>query len=173
MLQLHGSTYGQLLHKRNSENAERDALITHMRAQGRRCFVSPTSRGFTTVYDRECEQQDVRDLEALALDLSSRFHCAAFAVLNHHDDILWMGLARDGEWLSTYHSDKASSGSAWQFASQFEVLGLLPLLWLLMRWPFVLFEIWRHMAIASTLGIPNFGSRIRIQIPFKGREAFG
>jgi len=127
-----------------------------MRAQGRTCFVSPISRGFTTIYDRLCEEQDVNDLETLAADLSSRFHCAALAVLNHDDDVLWIGLAREGEWVTTYNSGQISSGSAWRLALEFRVLALLPAVWFLMRWPIVLFEIWRHGAMVSALGIPNF-----------------
>jgi len=134
---------------------EREALIEHLRDQGRSCFVSPTYNGFTTVYDRLCEEQDTSDLEDLAVDLSSRFRCSALAVLNHDDDVLWIGLAREGEWLTTYHSDQVSSGSACQLAKEFRVVGLLPLVWFLMRWPFVLFEIWRHGALASALGIPK------------------
>ena len=159
-------------------NAERQAVIEHMRAQGRSCFVSPTYYGFTTIYDRLCEEQDTRDLEALATDLSLRFHCAALAVLNHHDDVLRMGLAREGEWLTAYHSDQVLSGSAWQLAKEFRVVGLLPVLWLLMRWPFVLFEIWRHGALASVLGIPNvtvgFGYKYlsRGERPDKDAEQF-
>jgi hypothetical protein len=135
---------------------ERQAVIEYMRAQGRPCFVSPIFRGFTTIYDRLCEEQDVHDLETLATDLSSTFHCSALAVLNHDDDVLWMGLARDGEWVTTYKSNQILSGSAWSLAREFRVLGLLPLVWLLMRSPIVLFEIWRHGGLASALGIPNF-----------------
>lgn len=102
------------------------------------------------------DKQDVRDLEALASDLSSQFHCAALAVLNHHDDVLWIGLARNGEWVTTYQSDQVLSRSAWRLAREVSVSGLFPVVWFLMRWPAVLFEIWRHSAIASALGIPNF-----------------
>jgi len=100
---------------------ERQAVIEYMRAQGRPCFVSPILRGFTTIYDRLCEEQDVRDLETLAADLSSQFHCSALAVLNHDDDVLWIGLARDGEWVTTYNSDQILSGSAgaWRESSGF------------------------------------------------------
>jgi hypothetical protein len=135
---------------------ERQAVIEYMRAQGRPCFVSPIFRGFTTIYDRLCEEQDVHDLETLAADLSSQFHCSALAVLNHDDDVLWIGLARDGEWVTTYNSDQILSGSAWSLAREFKVLGLLPLVWFLMRLPIVLFEIWRHGGLASALGIPSF-----------------
>jgi hypothetical protein len=134
---------------------ERQAVITHMRDQGRACFVASTSRGFTTVYDRLCEDQNLNHLETLAGELSARFHCAALAVLNHDDDLLWIGLVRDGEWITTYSSDQIWSGSAWQLAREFKSLGLLPLVWFLMRWPIVLFEVSRHRAMVSVLGIPK------------------
>jgi hypothetical protein len=134
----------------------RKEVIEHMRAQGRSCFVSPVIRGFTTVYDRLCEEQDVHDLEALAEDLSSAFHCSALAVLNHDDDVLWIGLTRDGKGITTYNSEQILSGSAWKLAQEYRVLGLVPLVWFLMRWPIVLFAIWRHGGLASALGIPNF-----------------
>ena len=136
--------------------SERSAVIRHMREQGRACFVSQTNSGCTVVYDRRCEEQDVNDLEALTLELSGTLHCAALAVLNHDDDVLWMGLAQNGRWVTTYDSSQSFSGSAIQIALTFKVLGLLPLLWLLMRSPFMLFEMWRHTAIAWALGLPNF-----------------
>jgi hypothetical protein len=113
------------------------------------------SRGFTTIYDRLCEEQDLHDLRTLAADLSLQFHCAALAVLNHDDDLLWLGLVRNGEWITTYRSDRSSSGSAWKLAHEFRARGLLPLVWFLLRWPVVLFETWRHGALASVLGIPQ------------------
>lgn len=136
-------------------STDRHEIIEYMRAHGRGCFVSPTSQGFTTVYDRICDEQDIRDLEALALDLSSRFQCTALAVLNHDDDILWMGLARGGTWLTIYRSDQMFSGSAWRLAAELRVLGLLPLIWILLRWPIIVFQIWRHVLLAWSLGIPN------------------
>ena len=135
---------------------KRQELIEYMREQGRAGFVSPISCGFTTVYDRLCDEQDVRDLETLATELSSRFSCSAFAVLNHDDDFLWIGVARDGNWVTTYRSDEVVSGNAWKLARGMGVLGLLPLIWVMMRWPFVLFEMWRHRAITGALGIPDF-----------------
>lgn len=136
--------------------SDRGEIIEYMRSQGRACFVSPVSRGFTTVYDRICDEQDIRDLEGLALDLSRQFRCIALAVLNHDDDVLWMSLARNGDRLTTYRSDRIVSGSAFRLASEFAVLGLLPLVWIAMRWPIILFQIWRHSILAWSLGVPNF-----------------
>lgn len=135
---------------------ERQAIVEYMRSHGRSCFVSPTYRGFTSVYDRLCDEQDVNELEGLASELSMKFSCTTLAVLNHDDDILWIGVARNGEWITTYRSDQIFGGSAWKLAREFKILGLAPLIWLLMRMPFVLFEIWRHAAIASVVGLPDF-----------------
>src|SRR5512141_687405 len=44
---------------------------------------------------------------------------------------------------------------AWKLAKEFNVEGRLPLVWFLMRCPFELFEIWRHAALASVLGMPK------------------
>ena len=95
---------------------ERQAVIEPVRAQGRMAsFRQPfaVSQPCTTAW---CGQQHVRDLEALASELSWQFYCALLAVLNHHDDVLWIGLARNGEWVTTYQSDQLLSGSAWRLA---------------------------------------------------------
>jgi hypothetical protein len=87
-----------------------------VRVQGRMAsFRQPfaVSQPCTTAW---CGQQHVRDLEALASKLSWQFYCALLAVLNHHDDVLWIGLARNGEWVTTYQSDQLLSGSAWRLA---------------------------------------------------------
>ena len=133
----------------------RDAILERMRSEGRTCFISPTSGGFTAVYDRLCDDQRLEELEALTSNLSSEFHCSALAALNHDDDILFIGIARDGQWIMSYRSDQTFSGSALKLAWEFNVLMLAPLVWFLMRAP-CLFETWRHQAIAATLRIPNF-----------------
>ena len=138
------------------QTSDRQPILDHMRAQSRSCFVSPLSNGFVTVYDRICDEQDVGDLEDLALELTARFQCTAGAVLNHDDDVLWLALARNGSLLTVYRTDQIMTGSAWRFAAEFKVLGLLPLIWLLMRWPVVLFQIWRHALLVWALGMPNY-----------------
>ena len=134
----------------------RHAIAHYMRTEARTCFISPMSRGFTTVYDRVCDTQDIEEIATLTSSLSSEFHCSALASLNHDDDILWIGLAWHGQWITTYRSDEMFSGSAWKVAREFGALPLLPLVWSAMRIRFVLFETWRHGAIAAALGIPNF-----------------
>lgn len=150
--------------------SDRQQIIEHMREKGRDCFISPASRGFVTVYDRRCDEQDIRDLEALMQELSARFHYVALGVLNHDDDLLWMGLARIGNKLTVYQSDQILAGNAWRFASEFNVLGLFPLIWLLMRWPIVLFQIWRHSLIAWALGLPNYSVGFGYQYLSRGER---
>jgi len=152
--------------------SERAAVAEHMRAGHRSCFISPSRKGFTTVYDRLCENQDVHDIETLAIELSSRFHCTALAVLNHDDSILWVGVIRDGAWLTKYDSSKRFSGSAFKMAREFGVPALAPLVSLLMRLP-MLFEVTRHEAIAAIIGIPNFSVGLGYEYLLRGDRPDG
>jgi hypothetical protein len=152
--------------------SDRAAVAEYMRAQSRACFLSPSRKGFTTVYDRLCENQDIRDLQALAVELSSQFHCTALAVLNHDDDILWVGLARDGDWITKYDSSEHFSGSAFNIAREFRVVGLTPLVSFLMRFP-MLFQIFRHSAIAATIGVPDFSVGFGYEYLHRGERPKG
>jgi hypothetical protein len=152
--------------------SERAAVVEHMRAHRRDCFISPNRKGFTTVYDRLCEDQDIHNLEALATDLSAQFRCTALAVLNHDDSILWVGLIRDGVWITKYNSSERFSGSAFKIAREFGVLGLAPLVSFLMRCP-MLFQIMRHAAIAATIGIPKFSVGFGYEYLLRGERPDG
>lgn len=135
---------------------DREAVSAYMQQLRRSCFVSPLSRGYVTVYDRFCDEQGIHALEDLTVDLTRQLRCSAVAALNHDDDVLWLGLARNGNWVTKYRSDQSLSGSAWRMASECGVPGLAPLVWLLMRWPIVVFELIRHHALAWLLGLPKF-----------------
>lgn len=72
--------------------AAQPAIIEVLRELGRRAIVTPAVNGFTTVCDKESESQDQHILGSVALTLSARLQCPAWAVLNHDDDVLWYQL---------------------------------------------------------------------------------
>jgi len=60
-------------------------LAVMLRELGRSAFLAPTTNGYTLICDRECENQDTDVLASLALTVSTRLACPAWAVLNHDD----------------------------------------------------------------------------------------
>jgi hypothetical protein len=81
-----------------------DEVAEALGAMGRSAYVSPTLDTFTVVFDGECEMQDDRILRRLTAELTKRFACAALAVINHDDDILWYMLYTNGEQIDEYNS---------------------------------------------------------------------
>ena len=82
--------------------AGHDSVVKAMK--GRTTVVSPTTNGYTVVWDAECETQDQRLIDRLGEQLSSSLASPVFAVLNHDDDILWYGLYSAQGKLDEYNS---------------------------------------------------------------------
>jgi AcrR family transcriptional regulator len=79
-----------------------DAVARSMAEMSRRAYVSRTTLG-TIVFDEQCDNRDLEELERLARELSRR-HGPALAVCNHDDDVLWYALADGGRVLDRYNS---------------------------------------------------------------------
>lgn len=78
-------------------------VVAELRAQKRSAFISPTIGGKTVVFDRESERQG-EALTDLALALSTKFRCAALAVVVHDSDILLLSLFESGRPTDDYNS---------------------------------------------------------------------
>ena len=72
--------------------------------QRRVAYVSATQADFTVVDDRQTEDQNVKDLEALAKFLSRKLKCTALASLVHDGDRYLYWLFARGKLLDTYDS---------------------------------------------------------------------
>lgn len=84
--------------------AAQPAIIEVLRELGRRAIVTPAVNGFTTVCDKESESQDQHIVGSVALTLSARLQCPAWAILNHDDDVLWYQLYDRGQLADEYIS---------------------------------------------------------------------
>ncbi len=81
--------------------AEQQAVAAYMKQQQRRAYVSRTVNGYTVVFDQASEE-DARELQNLALDLSRVFQTVAFAVLVHDGDLFLYWLYEDGKWIDEF-----------------------------------------------------------------------
>ena len=135
----------------------RQSEVTALLAQqGRRAYVSPAHNGFTVVYDALCDEQNTGQLAEMAGMLSRQFDAPALAVLNHDDDILWFQVYSQGELVTEYNSQSQRRVRVFSLSRIFGVPGLIPWLWVVLHWPWFVFELWRHSLLAWTLGLPKW-----------------
>ncbi|HEX6037287.1 hypothetical protein [Longimicrobium sp.] len=78
-------------------------VIEAAQEQGMTCFVSPTDRGVTVVYDARCEDEPDA-LRPVTRWLSRRLACAAWGVFVFDSDVFQYVLCRDGEVVDEYDS---------------------------------------------------------------------
>src|SRR5947209_14769763 len=84
--------------------ADADGAASILDELERTAFVTVVG-DITVVYDEKCDEQDLEELERLAGALSKRLKCAALAVCNHDDDVLWYALVENGAAVDTYDSN--------------------------------------------------------------------
>jgi hypothetical protein len=89
--------------------------------------------------------------------------CTALAALNHDDDVLWLELYERGNLTASHQSGSPaycrigdSHGGASRLCRAFGNWLATPLVAILLRVPFVPFEIHRHAALAWFLGLPTW-----------------
>jgi hypothetical protein len=148
---------------------------------GRRAYVTPAISSWCTLYDQECDRFDLDVLESLALTLSMRLNCTALASFNADDDVLWLGVYKNGDRTARYASTRSFFEDGGDFPEPSEVAALLcqvfdkpralaavrrilrrphsgaaGLLAIILRIPFAyLFEIARHQDLRKALELPT------------------
>jgi len=145
-----------------------DRIVTSLTELRRPALVAPPSDGFSVVYDRASEDQDPKVIDEAARHLSARLECAALAVVNHDDDVLWLGLYERGKVVDEYTSapgyfdgeERApEGGDAERLCRAFGAEGRDAEVEAALRVPagseagFV-FEFERHQALVQALGLP-------------------
>jgi hypothetical protein len=140
-------------------------------ALGRRAYVLPPSKGYVVVCDADCDEQDLGVIASLAQQLSSRFACVAFAVLNHDDDLLWYQLYSSGVLLDKYNSrpdifspsaepHETSGGNASTLCEVFDKPNRRARVERILRSREYLEETERHADLAKALGFPTVHTQL-------------
>jgi hypothetical protein len=150
-----------------------DDVFSALEDRSYRAFVVPTRNGLTVIYEKDCEDQDTNDLTHLGEYLTGRLDCVGLAVLNHDDDVLWLRLFDSGKSVVEYVSRRGSGSGAWALCRAFGRWFAWPLLWPLMRIPYFLFEVYRHLTICALLGIPRWSVGLGYRYIEEGDEPIG
>ena len=81
-----------------------EAVVRTVTALDRHAYVAREG-DVTYVFDEQCDEQDLEDLERLAIALSKELACVALGACNHDDDVLVMLLAERGALTDRYDSN--------------------------------------------------------------------
>ena len=119
-----GSTYANVLLR----EPDIDAVAKLLDTLRRRAYVAGDGT-VTVVYDERADKRPDKELESLAMLLSSRLGRTALAVANYHDDVLQYQLVQNGRIADRYDSypgflkkgrEKPEGGDAHRLCAAFE-----------------------------------------------------
>jgi hypothetical protein len=82
---------------------DQPTVANYLRQQKRDAYVSPMQSGCTVIFDKESDLH-IEALCSLATELSTTFHCAAFAVNIHDGDVFYYYLYQSGQLIDDYDS---------------------------------------------------------------------
>lgn len=148
-----GSFYTQVLVR--GVAAKRCADV--MRALRRPSYVIPARHQLTVVCDRECEGQDMEQLDSVAATLGARLRTPTGALLNHDDDWLVIRLFDEGRFvggLEVGHTPLSLRGSVRKLRDTLGPGAPLAPLYRAMLTP-RLFQLRRHADLIAALGLPQ------------------
>src|SRR5258705_10901062 len=82
---------------------------------GRRAYVVRDREGDTLLFDADCDEQDITEIERLGTALADRLHSPVLGSLNHDDDHLLLWLFRSGH-VTRYESCLQGFAFSWQLS---------------------------------------------------------
>jgi hypothetical protein len=132
-----------------------DDIVRVLNEHRRTAYVTPTLGGRTVVFDEAADELDPSEINAVGTLLSRELQCPALAAAVADDDELWLGLYEAGE-LRVQYSSRGANRGAYGVSRAFGRPWVFPLVWVLLQWPYLIFETWRHGLLAKALGVPGW-----------------
>jgi hypothetical protein len=121
---------------------------------GRNAFVISDKNGDTLLFDADCDQQDVAEIERLGSQLADKLHLPVVASLNHDDDKLLLWIFRSGHRpVIRYDSCLQAFAFGWELSKIRGGALSYPFIAVVLAWPLFLFEIFRHLLLVKVTGL--------------------
>lgn len=125
------------------------------RQLGRNAYVLQCKNGDVLLYDEACDEQSIADIEELGVALSSELKSPIVAAMNNDDDHLFLWVFRGGRRSAFYDSVVAAPVCAWHLTRARGGILAYPLAMVILIWPIILLQVWRHMALTNLLSLPQ------------------
>jgi hypothetical protein len=146
-----GNFYTQVLVSGTSRKACEDVA----KSFDRRCLIGPELDGVVPIFDSASEQQNIDDLDSVALTFSHELNSWAVGIMNHDDDHLLFRVFHSGierRHIAAGHLGVFDTSGIGDLRSAFAPrCSRLGLYWSFLRPS--LFQVSRHKSIARALGL--------------------
>ena len=119
---------------------------------GRRAFVISDKNGDTVLFDSDCEEQNVTEIERLGGELAERLHLPVLAILNHDDDHLLLWLFQIGR-VTRYESCLQAFAFGWKLSKVRGGVLSYPFIAAVLVWPTFIFQVFRHILLVKVTGL--------------------
>ena len=106
-------------------------------------------------FDRDCDEQDVVEIEKLGASLSDKLGARILGCLNHDDDhlLLWVFEGKGRKEL--YQSIADAPRFAWTISKSRGGFLTYPFAFVVLAWPIFIFQVFRHLALKKVLSLPE------------------
>jgi hypothetical protein len=132
-----------------------EEIVRVLNEHRRSAYVTPTVDRKTVIFDEAADELDEAHIDAVGKLLSQELACPALAAAVADDDELWLALYEAGERRVEY-SSRGTNRGAYALARAFGRAWLFPVVWVVLQWPYFIFESWRHALLAKALGVPRW-----------------
>lgn len=119
---------------------------------GRRAFVISDKNGDSLLFDAECDEQDVAEIERLGGQLAETLHLPVLASLNHDDDHLFLWLFQSGR-VTRYESCLHAFDFGWALSRVRGGMLSYPFITAVLAWPVFIFQVFRHILLIKFAGL--------------------
>jgi hypothetical protein len=107
------------------------------------------------VFDRDCDEQDVEEIEMLGTALSKKLGVRILACLNHDDDHLLLWVFEGKNRRESYQSILDAPRFAWALSKFRGGFLTYPFVFAVLAWPIFIFQVFRHQALKKLLLLPS------------------
>jgi hypothetical protein len=119
---------------------------------GRRAYVISDKNGDTLLFDADCDEQDVAEIERLGAELSGRLSLPVVASLNHDDDHLLLWLFHSGR-VARYESCFHAPAFGWALSRVVGGVVSYPFIVAVLAWRVFIFQMFRHLLLTKVTGL--------------------
>jgi hypothetical protein len=118
----------------------------------RNAFVISAKNGDALLFDADCDEQDVAEIERLGSQLAEQLGLPVLASLNHDDDHLLLWLFHSGH-VTRYESCLQAFAFGWQLPRVRGGVPSYPFIAAVLAWPVFIFEVFRHLLLVKVTGL--------------------